>query len=57
MDGVGNAESTANSQLNPRGVGTPRFQEEQADQKIGKAGVVDSAFHQAHYGQSNTKGK
>ncbi|KAI7264377.1 hypothetical protein KC345_g8822 [Hortaea werneckii] len=41
----------------PTGVDTPFFQERQAEQKVGTSGKLGSAYHAAHYGEPNSKGK
>jgi hypothetical protein len=45
------------NQLTPKGIDTPDFQTTLANQKVGDPGRVGAAFHNAHYGSNNTKGK
>ncbi|EMC91146.1 hypothetical protein BAUCODRAFT_316419 [Baudoinia panamericana UAMH 10762] len=53
----GNSDNTISNQSQPKGIDTPRFQKEQADQKIGDPSPPEAAFRSAHYGPNNEKGK
>ncbi|RMY67684.1 hypothetical protein D0863_07624 [Hortaea werneckii] len=55
--GVGDPESNTSPNETPTGVDTPFFQDRQAEQKVGTPGKLGSAYHAAHYGEANSKGK
>ncbi|KAK5132444.1 hypothetical protein LTR08_009055 [Meristemomyces frigidus] len=51
----GSVDDTTTNQTNPSGVDTAHFKDRQSDQKVGEPGITDSAYRQAHLG--NSKGK
>ncbi|KAH9844438.1 hypothetical protein Tdes44962_MAKER01471 [Teratosphaeria destructans] len=53
----GKHDDTVAKHEQPKGVDTPYFQEKQAEQKVGEPTIVGKAWHKAHYGENNTKGK
>ncbi|KAF2766019.1 hypothetical protein EJ03DRAFT_279002 [Teratosphaeria nubilosa] len=50
-------DDTLAKHVQPKGVDTPHFQEKQAEQKVGEPTIVGKAWHKAHYGENNEKGK
>ncbi|KAK4561060.1 hypothetical protein LTR86_005015 [Recurvomyces mirabilis] len=59
----GNASQNMSKQINPKGVDTLHFKENQASQKVGEGPSAafppgaQEAFHKAQYGEINSKGK
>merc|ERR1711879_573687 len=53
----GDPESNTSPNETPTGVDTPFFQDRQAEQKVGTPGKLGAAYHAAHYGDANSKGK
>merc|ERR1712014_43992 len=53
----GDPSNNSSPNETPTGVDTPFFQERQAEQKVGTSGKLGSAYHAAHYGEANSKGK